>query len=175
MKRQEKRDADYRQIGRVSRPHGVRGELRVEVFSEEVALVDREAFFLGRRVDQLEKYEVEALRMHQGRLLLKLVGVDGREAADGLRGWEVYLPRAELPPLAENEFYLYELVGMKVVTESGELFGKVTDVLRTGGANDVFVVSTAEKEILLPDIAEVVLAVKRDEQEIVVRLMDGLV
>lgn len=182
MKREEKRDPNYRLVGRVLRPHGVRGEVRVELFSDELDLVERETFLLGRRVSQLETYGVEGVRVHQGRLLLKFVGVDDRDEADALRGLEVYIPRAELPPLAENEFYLYELVGMGVVLETGERFGVVKDVLRTGGANDVFVVSTAVdgdgnngQEVLIPDIAEVVLAVKRAEKEIVIRLMEGLI
>ncbi len=175
IKQPEKRDPNYRQIGRVLRPHGVLGELRIEVFTEETELFDRETLLLGKRVEQLASYEVQALRGHQGKILLKLAGVDDRETADTFRAWEVYVPRTQLPPLAQGEFYLYELLGMRVVTDTGELLGKVTDVLRTG-ANEVFVVTTAaQKEILIPDVEEVVLAVKRDEQEIIVHLLEGLV
>ena len=173
MKRQSERDPNYRLIGRVLRPHGVRGELRVEVFAEEMALFDQEVLYLGPRLNRLQEYAVEGLRAHQGKVLLTLADVDGREAADAFRGWEVYVAREDVPPLEEGEFFLYELIGMTVVTEEGETLGTVTDTLRTG-ANDVFVVSTAESEVLIPDVPDVVLAVKRAEREIVVRLLEGL-
>ncbi|MCA9982626.1 MAG: hypothetical protein KDD89_17460, partial [Anaerolineales bacterium] len=82
MKRQSERDPNYRLIGRVLRPHGVRGELRVEVFAEEMALFDQEVLYLGPRLNRLQEYAVEGLRAHQGKVLLTLADVDGREAAD---------------------------------------------------------------------------------------------
>jgi 16S rRNA processing protein RimM len=175
FRKPEKRDPENRQIGRVLRPHGVQGELRVEVFTDDAHLFDRETLLLGVKMTQLATYEVESLRMHQGRALLKLVGVDDRDGADALRDWLVCVPRGELPPLEEGEFYLYELVGMQVVTDEGELLGKVGDVLRTG-ANDVLVVSpsTAVNELLLPDIPEVVLNINRESQTITVHLLEGL-
>lgn len=167
-------DPNYMLIGRVLRPHGVRGELRVEQFTLVPEYFESEVLYLGRRPSQLAAYEVESTRFHQGKALIKLAGIDDRDEVDKLRQLWVYLDREEAEPLEDGEFYLYQLMGMRVVTDEGEELGKVTDTISTG-ANDVFVINGPRGEILLPDIEEVVLNIDGEKELITVHLMDGLV
>lgn len=167
-------DPNYMLIGRVLRPHGVRGEIRAEILTSVPDYFDSEQLYLGRRPTQLKPYEVEDVRFHQEKALLKLVGIDDRDVADSLRDLWIYLDRENALPLEEGEFYLYQLIGMNVVTDEGETLGQVTDTLQTG-ANDVFVVKGARGEILLPDIDGVVLSVDGEQGLITVHLVEGLI
>ncbi len=167
-------DQNYMLIGRVLRPHGVRGEIRAEILTSVPEYFDAEQLYLGRRPTQLKPYEVEDVRFHQEKALVKFVDIDDREVADGLRDLWVYIDREDALPLEEGEFYLYQLIGMSVVTDEGEALGKVTDTLQTG-ANDVFVVNGARGEILLPDIEGVVLSVDGEQGLITVHLIEGLI
>lgn len=166
---------DYVSIGRVARPHGVRGELRIEATTDEPDRFNRlETVYLGRKADQLERFEVSSARMHHQQVLLQLKGIDSREAAGRLRSLTVFVPIADAIPLAEGEFFVFQLYGMRVVTDEGEPLGTIQDVIQTT-ANDVFVVGGDQySEILLPDTEEVVLSIDREERLVTVRLIPGL-
>lgn len=164
-------------LGRVLRPHGVRGELRIEVLTDypERIVPDREVF-LGRTPDDpasTTAYRVLKARTHQQYLILQLEGVPDRNAADLLRERFVMVPIEDAVPLEEGEFYLYQAIGLAVYTVEGEHLGEVTDVLETG-ANDVYVVQGPRGEILLPSIDECVIEIDIENRKMTVRLMDGL-
>jgi 16S rRNA processing protein RimM len=166
----------YLTIGRITRPHGVRGEVRVEPHTD---LPERfnwlERVYIGD--DTPVPMTVERARVHQGIVILKLGGCDSRNDAEALRGRWVLVPTEEAIPLDEGELFLYQLVDMEVVTVAGEALGTVEDVLQTG-ANDVLVVRTQDeppRQLLLPDIPDVVLRVDLEAGRIVVQVPPGLV
>jgi 16S rRNA processing protein RimM len=119
------------------------------------------------------KVRIEAARIHNKFVLIKLAGFDDRDAADSLRGELLQIPEEEGLPLAEGEYYLYQLLGLSVFTEQGEQLGSVVDVIETN-ANNVFVLDGAAGEVLLPDIEEVILDIDFDNDRMLVRLMPGL-
>lgn len=166
---------DFVSIGRVARPHGVRGELRIEATTDDPSRFGALEFvLLGRNADKLERFDVRAARMHHNQVLLQLEGVDSREAAGRLRSLTVFVPIEEAIPLDEGEFFIFQLYGMQVVSDSGEPLGTIEDVIQTS-ANDVFVVrGDAYGEILLPDTEEVVLSIDGDQRVVTVRLIPGL-
>lgn len=166
----------YLVVGRVLKPHGVRGEVRVEIVTGyPERLGQHAAFYLAHpsSPDAVRRYSVERLRLHQNVALLKLEGCDDRNAAEGLRGLLVQIPVEEAVPLEEGEYYLYQVVGVQVETEDGEPLGQVIEVLDTG-ANDVYVVQGPRGEVLLPAIKDVVLKLDLETRRLVVRLMPGL-
>ena len=162
-------------IGRITRPHGVRGEVRVEMRTDQPERFHwLERVFVGERPPI--PMSIERVRLHQDVVILKLAGSDSRNDAEALRGQWVLVPVEEAIPLAEGELFLYQLVDMDVVTEEGEDVGTVVDVLQTG-ANDVLIVSTQSdppRQVLLPDIPDVVLEVDAEAGRIVVRIIPGL-
>ena len=88
---------------------------------------------------------------------------------------ELWIPREEGQDLEEDEYYIADLIGMKVVLEDGSSFGTLTDVMETG-ANDVYVVENGEgQEILLPAIRECILDVDLERQQVTAHIMPGLV
>jgi len=161
-------------IGRIVQPHGVRGEVSVEVLTDFPERFDTlEVVYLGS-ASEAEARQVKAARWHQDRVLLSFEGCEDRTAAEGLRGLLVQIPIEEAMPLPEGEYYAYDLIGLDVVTVEGEALGRVDDILFTG-ANDVYVVVGPRGQILLPAIADVVERIDLSAGQVVVRLMDGLV
>jgi 16S rRNA processing protein RimM len=166
----------YLAVGRILRPHGIRGELRVEVITGSPEWLDQHAHFFLASPDHPEAvrcYPVEKMRWHRGGLLLKLGGCDDRNSADELRGMLVQIPIEEAVPLEEGEYYHFQLLGVRVETEDGEWLGQVVQVLETG-AHDVYVVRGSRGEILLPAVDEVVLELDLDSKRMVVHLLPGM-
>lgn len=158
-------------IGRILRPHGVRGEVRVEIhtdFPERFGVYQRVYLGPGHR-----PYEIEGHRFHQGRVLLKFREVIDRTAAGELRGQWVYIAVEDAVPLAEGEVYLHDMLGLRVETVEGEELGEVADIIETG-ANPVYVVRGLQGEILIPDIPDVIEAIDLEGGELIVRLIEGL-
>ncbi len=161
----------YLIIGRVLKPWSYRGEMKIEILTD---FPDRFAslrqVYIG---DDAKPFSVERARLHGKSALFKLQSVDTTQAAEKLRDQLVYVAREDAVPLAPSQHYLYELVGLRVVTTDGKLLGEVVDVLDTG-ANDVYVVRDGVREILIPAIEDVVREIAVERGEMVVRLIEGL-
>ncbi len=139
-------------MGRIGAPYGVRGWLHVISATEPPeALLTWSPWYLGK-ADQWRPIEVVEGRWHGKGLVVQLAGVDGRDAAAALKGWEIAVPRHRLPPLPEGEYYWVDLIGLQVVTEQGEPLGEIDHLLETG-ANDVLVVR-GERERLIPYVRD---------------------
>jgi len=122
--------------------------------------------------------EVLWARPQKNCICLALKDVTTRQQAEGLVGYELLIPRQNLPPLDEDTHYWIDLIGLSVFTTDRQCLGRITDIIATG-ANDVYVVTTPEgypvKEILLPAIASVILEVDVAGQKMVVELPEGLI
>lgn len=165
----------YLAIGRIVRAHGVRGELSVTVLTDfPERFASTEWVYLG---DEFEAnaYKLVKHRWHKQNVLLTFEGIATRTEAEKFIGQMVQIPIEEAMPLPEGSFYLFELVGLQVFTTTGDLLGVITDVLETG-ANDVLVVKTGdEKEVLLPNIPDVVKTVDLDAGRMTIELIAGLI
>jgi 16S rRNA processing protein RimM len=154
-------------VGRVVKAHGIRGELVVEVRTDE----PDERFAVGAvlrgrkpREQDLKSYTVEAAREHSGRLLLRVEGVDDRSAADEMRGVLFLVDSSEIPPSDDpDEFYDHELEGLTVRIvagrpDGGTVVGTVREVLHTA-AGELLAIRRAEaerSELLVPFVTEIV-------------------
>jgi 16S rRNA processing protein RimM len=166
-------------VGRVLRPHGVRGELRLQAltgFPERMRRLD--VIFLGtdpEAHDDLAEYRVTRIRPEkQAFWLAHLDGITDRDAADRLRGQYVLVSLADAIPLEDDEVYLFQVIGLEVRTVEGEALGVVAEILETG-ANDVYIVRGEQYgEVLIPAIEDVVLRISPEEGVMIVRLLPGL-
>jgi 16S rRNA processing protein RimM len=146
---------DWLRLGVLTAPWGTRGEVKVRpdvapAYLERIARV-----YLGPEQRPIDLLGVA----RRGRAYtLKLRGIDTMTAAETLRGVEVLIPRSEAPPLAEGEFYVADIVGLRAVTTTGRALGTVAEVLSTG-ANDVYVVRGDAGEVLIPAIRDVVTSI----------------
>jgi 16S rRNA processing protein RimM len=159
-------------IGQVSKPHGVRGEVCVILHTD---LPERftwlKELYVGR--ESFTLIAVEAARLHQNMVLLKLAGYDDRTAAETLRGAWLKVPESEAIPLEEGEYFLFQLEGLEVMADTGEQIGRLVEVLETG-ANNVFRVVGPYGDVLLPDTREVILDIDFVHGRLTVHLLPGL-
>ena len=159
-------------VGRISRPHGVQGEVRVELLTDHPERFEwLEAIYVGEQNPRL--VPIESVRHHQGVVLLKLAGYPSRTEAELLRGELLQVLEADAVPLAEDEYYLFRLIGVAVYTEDGKHLGRLSEILETG-ANNVFVVEGEERQYLLPDIRDVVKEIDLESGRMTIHPMPGL-
>lgn len=159
-------------IGRILKPHGVRGEVRVEMHTDvPERFTWLETVYVGTQ--QPRPVGVEGVRFHQSWALLKLEGYDDRETAAELRSELLQVPEEESIPLEEGEYFLYQLEGLQVFTDDGAFLGEIASVLETG-ANNVFIVRGPSGEILIPDIQDVVLDIDFEAKRMLIHPLKGL-
>jgi 16S rRNA processing protein RimM len=153
-------------MGRVVAPYGVLGWLKVLPDTELIdGLFDYERWWVGKGKDWRE-VKVNAGKVHNDVLLVKLEGVNDREAALACKGQQIAVPRDALPTLAEDEVYWSDLIGLIVRNQQDIEFGKIVDVFETG-ANDVIVVQ-GDIERLIPYTAQTVIDVNVAQQSMLV-------
>ena len=175
-KKEDPRGEEYLVIGKVLKPHGVKGDLRVRYYNPEDPLFlsrYKRLYLKDERRGLLRPFKVLKVRPHKDLLIVSLEGLRDREDAERWRGSEVLVRREDLPPLEEDEYYWEEIIGLEVFTKEGESLGRVTSIWRTGGS-DVYVVEGEKGEIMLPAIKQVVLEVDREGGRMVVELLEGL-
>jgi 16S rRNA processing protein RimM len=156
-------------IGRISGPHGIKGEIRIEYFNpENPRLFSRyQMIFIQGDTGSPQPYRPLAVRPHKKFILALLEGIRTRAEAEELKGRMVLVDPAELPPLEADEYYWHEILGMRVVTEAGEDVGRIAEIFPTG-SNDVYVVRQGEKETLVPAIKDVVVSIDKKTRTMVI-------
>lgn len=160
-------------VGQITRAHGLHGEVSVVVMTDFVERFDTmETIYVGDETSAT-LYTVVSTRWNKDRALVRFANISDRTAAQSLRGLYLQIPLEEAMPLEADAYYQYQLIGLSVITDDGNRLGSVTDVLETG-ANDVYVVSGPQGDILLPATKEVILSIDLEAQEMVIHLLEGL-
>ena len=161
-------------IGRVAKPHGVRGKVKVDYFGEDPdPFRGCRVVFLEDPGGTLRSYEICEVTPQPPRLILQLKGLQTIEDIQPLLGKEILVQRDHLPPLPEGEYYWVDLLGLEVVTGNRKRIGKIKAVLPTG-ANDVLVVQGKTRELYLPAIERVIRKIDFGEKVMEVIWMEGL-
>lgn len=163
----------YLAVGRLRRPHGVKGEIIMDVLTDFP-----ERLQVGGLLYAGEAYQplrIRSIRPHDKVLLMAFEGMHTPEIVGELRNQILYVSAADRPPLPAGEYYHHQLIGLRVIDEVGNSLGLITGILETGGANDVYLVAGQDdRELLLPDIEEVVLSINLEAGEMRVHLLPGL-
>lgn len=164
----------YLRVGVISSTHGIKGEVKVYPTTDDAArFKDLKKVLLDTGKDYRE-LEVEGVKFFKNMVILKFKGYDSINDIEKYKGKDLLVTRDDAVELGPDENFIVDLIGLSVVTEDGEPFGTLTDVIVTG-ANDVYEVKTAEgKEVLLPAIKECVRKVDLEASVITVHIMDGL-
>jgi 16S rRNA processing protein RimM len=163
-------------VGRILGAHGLRGEVKVESYTD---FEDR--FNAGQQLllgDELQVTEISTSRAHKGIFLLGFNEIRDRPAADLLHNEWLYIPEEAAMQLDEDSFWVHDIIGLNVQTESQERLGEVVDVLFTG-ANEVYIVRpipgiNQDRELLIPALAEVIRSVDLEAGAVTVRLLPGM-
>ncbi len=162
-------------IGKVIKPFGVKGEMRIEPMTDfpERFKKLRHAHLVSPSGNEV-RCEVSSVRFDGGgSLFLQFKGYDSPEKAKELNGWFIKVPREEAVPLPEGSYYHFELIGMEVFSEAGEKLGAIVDIFETG-SNDVYVMKQGRKETYLPATKEIIKQVDREKKRMVIHVVEGL-
>lgn len=157
-------------IGKAGAPHGLRGELRVIPLTDFPGRFETlEEVFVGEKL-----FRVAHVHYHRRFVLLSLVGCTSREEAAKLTGELLRVEREAAAPLAEGEFYTFDIIGLQVLDMVGKNLGEVTNVLKTG-SNDIYVTRRQEGgELLIPALRKVVREINLQEGFLRVDLQEEL-
>jgi len=163
-------------LGQVVSVRGLRGELKVfphtdspDFFRHIESVIVRDAS--GGTV----RMRIADARPDRGMALIRLDGVNSRDDAEKLRGAELLLSAAEMPPLPDGRYYRFQIEGLAVRTSDGGRLGVIEEIMETG-VNDVYVVRTEHgSEILVPAIPDVIVSVDLEKGEMVIEPLDGMI
>ncbi len=160
-------------VGLITRPFGIKGWLKVKSYTDPIDAILQYSPWWVSQNQKLVSIEEFDIKSHQEGFILKLPGCDDPDAARAWMGCQIEVMTDQLPPLQDDEYYWYQLVGLKVLTMDHEQLGTVDHLLETG-ANDVLVVKPSEQSIdqrerLIPYLLDqVVKSVDLNEQKMVV-------
>ncbi len=156
-------------VGLILAPWGIEGKLKVEVVTDfPQRFAPHSILFIDR-----QPVTVDSTEWHKGKAIIKFSTIDNIEGAQALRGKPVEIPRNQVYPLPEGQYYHFQLIGLEVWTTDGEFLGNITDIL-AAESNDNYVVRGAEREILIPAIDDVVKSIDLDKGLVVIKAIRGL-
>jgi 16S rRNA processing protein RimM len=162
-------------VGQVVRPHGIRGEVVVEVTTDEPATRFAAGTALVTDPAGAGPLTVEAARPHQGRLIVAFEGVPDRAGAEALRGVKLCVDSADLPfPADPDEFHDFQLIGLTAVGESGEALGEIVRVDHGPGADLLVLRRPGGPDALVPFVKAIVPSVDLAAGRVVLTPPEGL-
>jgi len=162
------------QVGVISSTHGIKGEVKVFPTTDEVSRFKRlKEVWLDTGKEQMLLHR-EGVKFFKQFVILKFKEFNNINDIEAFKGKSLYVDRKNAVPLRKNEYFIADLIGLAVVTEDGESFGTMKDVIQTG-ANDVYVVEREDgSEVLFPAIKECILNIDMEKCCMTVHIMDGL-
>jgi len=163
-------------IGKIAGPHGIQGAVKVYSYAESFSVFKTGITILVKNPDDstVKNYRVKWSAPHSRFVLLLFEGMDSRSPADNLKGFELFLNKADLPELEKDTYYWNDIIGLLVYTSDDNYIGRVESIIETG-ANDVYVVKDEKNnEVLIPAIESVVLNIDVIQKIMKVNLPEGL-
>lgn len=159
-------------IGRIVNAVALRGEVKVYNYSGYRERYEE----LERIIADDKEYEIEKVRYQQQMVILKLSGIDDRNAAEAMKGKDVFITEEDLLELPEDTFYIRDLIGLSVIdAENDQMIGKIKDVLQPS-SQDIYVVALEKGgEAMIPVVSEFVKDVSIDEGYVKVHLIEGMI
>lgn len=163
-------------VGKIVRAHGVRGGVKLYAYGESLWLQQAGAKLFLQPASQSRRSELTLARVRpQGKFLLaEFKELTSMDLAQDVVGEELFLPQDCLPPTTDDEYYHYQLIGLRVVTTEGKELGILRGIIETPG-DDVYVLEHQGKEVLIPAVGEVICQVDLEQGQMVVDPPEGLI
>ncbi len=162
------------QVGIISSTHGVRGEVKVFPTTDDMKRFKKLKEVLLDTGKETLTLEIEGVKFFKQFVILKFKGYDNIDDIVKYRGKSLFVTRENAVKLQKDEYFIADLIGLKVVNEDGSFTGVLKDVMETG-ANDVYIVESADgKEVLIPAIKDCILQVDFQKEQVLVHLLEGL-
>ena len=161
---------DYIDVGRVTGVHGRVGQVKVTVMSDVPHRFDpgESVYVQGDRLSI-----ASSIPFRPGQVILSFTGMTTSAEAQPLVGQFLTVPSSEAPELPDGEYFHFQLLGLRVVTDTGEALGEITEILETG-SNDVYIVTGSGGEVLIPALTSVITDIRLEDGVMLVVLPDGI-
>ena len=171
-------------IGKIVTTHGIKGEVKILPLTDFIdRFYDTETVMVEHPTGKRQRMTLETVRIHKKMVIIKFTEIPDTNSALTWVHALLTVGRDELVPLPEGQYYIFDIIGLEVWTDDGELLGTLVDVLKPG-ANDVYVVrltpevrqrsSDKSGDVLLPVIDDVIKETDLSRKRITVHLLDGL-
>jgi 16S rRNA processing protein RimM len=165
--------SNFTAVGEIIKAQGIKGELKVIPLTDNPGRFGqlRRVFF--RQAEKWRELYIQSYRLYKEFVFLKFDGVNDLTAAEDLGRGLLYIPREERPVPPAGRYYQDQILGLKVVTVTGEFLGEVDQIFQTG-ANDVYSVKLQTRQVLIPALKSVVRRIDLIQGEMLVELPAGL-
>ncbi len=162
-------------FGRVSKTHGLSGGVRIFPFSRRLENLSRlERIFIQKKVKEKPlEFKIVRRRLEEDSAIVELEGVKSVDAAEKLKGCVVFVEVSDLPETEEDEYYWFQLIGLRVYTTEGKYLGRVDDLIERA-SQSLLVVKDERKEHLIPMINTIVREINLEDTRIVIFPLKGL-
>ena len=162
-------------VGKVTKTHGLKGDLKFYPSMDDKWIAKVKIIRLSRDnpVQNFSECHIQSIRGKDTPLIIKFKKIDSIEDAVGLVGQTLYVLQEEFPDLPKDEYYWFQIEGLRVFDEDGRFYGNIEEIIRTG-SNDVYVVRDDEKELLLPMIDSVVKTIDLEAGKLIFHPVEGL-
>lgn len=165
---------DYLELGQIVNVKGLKGEVKLNSFAEDNTVFERLTNVYLKRKSELFEKQIEKVGYNKNQVILKFKDCNSIDDAEKLRNTYLLVKRSDLDELPEGVYYIADLIGLDVYTDTDEYLGNVDDIYSTG-ANDIYVVKNEMgKQKLLPGIDDVLKEINIDAGKIIVHLIEGL-
>lgn len=166
---------EYFEVGQIVNTFGIKGEVKVKAFTDEMTRFDELKKVFIELKGTLKQMEIEYVKYQKNVVIIKFKGIEDINMAETLRGSLIKIHRKDAKKLDEDTYFIADLLGLAVYTDTDQLLGKVDDIYQTG-SNDVYVVKDGlGKQILLPGTKEVIKKVDFENERIIVHILKGLI
>lgn len=163
------------EVGQIVNTFGIKGFVKVYPYVNDVTRFNNLKYVYAKSKKEEKKLEIEEVKYQKNMVLLKFKGVETVEEAEKLRNNYLEIDRSDAIPLEEGEFFIADLIGLKVFLDTGEELGILEDIYNTG-SKDIYVVKNKlGKSYLLPYIDEVIKKIDLDNSKIIVHIIEGLI
>ena len=166
--------ADLLVMGRVGRPHGVHGELKIFPETDDPHRFEKiDQVYLGLTASDTTPFAIEGVRYQTNKkglvVLLKLVSITSRESADRLKQLTVFARESDLPPLDDDEYFIHDLIGLHVVDLEASPLGQVKDVLDLPAHRVYLIARDSGEEVMVPAVPAFIEAIDFSTRQITLR------
>lgn len=160
-------------VGEIINTQGHRGEVRVWPLTDFPERFKENTVLMCEKGGVITGLTIEKVRPQKNFFVIKFKEIADMNAAEDIVGSVIKINPDELTELPADTYYIFDIIGMNVVTDEGQELGAVRDVIQTG-SNDVYIVKGTEKEYMIPALKEVVLNIDKDAKRIVIKPLNGL-
>lgn len=165
---------NFLEIGKIINTHGLKGEVKVSVWTDSPEVFEGLTYALTRLGGKEKKLQISGIKYQKNNIIVKFREINSIEEAQGYKNAVLYVPKEELGELPENVYYIADLLNCEVLSDTGEKIGVLCDVFSTG-SNDVYDIKRENaKNLFVPIIDGVVKSVDTENKKIVIKIPEGL-